>query len=76
VPMLKEIGGAVAFDASGVTAWLCVPPDPRKAELVFRSAMRAAIKRAVGACPPALGTHLRRSGCTVTARSFAGFIQE
>jgi len=33
VPMLKEIGGAVAFDASEVTAWLCVPPDPRNAEL-------------------------------------------
>jgi hypothetical protein len=47
----KEIGGAVAFDASEVTARLCVPPDPRNAELVFRSEIRAAIKRAVGAEP-------------------------
>jgi hypothetical protein len=32
--VLKEKGGAVAFDASEVTVWLCVPPDPRNAELV------------------------------------------
>jgi len=45
---LKEKGGAVAFDTSEVTVWLCVPPEPHNAELVFRSAMSAAIKRAVG----------------------------